>query len=180
MEIDPAIALVLRAAGAALFAAAALHKLLGFADFRVALADYRLVPWWASGVAARLVVVAELLTALLLASAVGRRLGFAAAAGLLVLYTAAIAVNLLRGRRHIDCGCFGSAHRAPLGGGLVLRNAALVALALAGLGPAAARPLVSADALTAAGGTLLLALLYASVNRLIENAPRLRALRSSS
>ena len=180
METDPAIALMLRGAGAALFASAALHKLRGFADFRVALADYRLVPWWASGLAARSVVAAELASAGLLVSPLARPFGFAAAAGLLALYTAAIAVNLLRGRRHIDCGCFGPAHRAPLGGALVARNAALGALAVAGLAPVAARPLVSFDAVTAAAGLLLMALLYASANRLLENAPRLRALRGES
>ena len=176
MSIDPAVVLLLRGAGSALFASAAFHKLRGFADFRVALADYRLVPWWASGMAARIVVAAELATALLLASPAARPSGFASAAGLLALYTAAIGVNLLRGRRHIDCGCFGPAHRAPLGGALVARNAGLAALAVAGLLPVVERPLVALDALTAAGGTLLLALLHASVNRLIENAPQLRAL----
>ena len=177
VRIDPAVVLVLRGAGCALFASAALHKLRGFADFRVALADYRLVPWWASGLAARGVVAAELASAVLLVSPMARPFGFASAAGLLALYTAAIGVNLLRGRSDIDCGCFGPAHRAPLGGALVARNAGLGVLAVAGLLPVAARPLVALDALTAAGGVLLLALLHASVNRLIENAPHLRALR---
>ena len=177
VQIDPAIALLLRAAGAALFAAATLHKLRGFADFRVALADYRLVPWWASGIAARCVVAAELAIALLLVSSAARPFGFAAAAGLLALYTGAIGVNLLRGRRDIDCGCFGPAHRAPLGGALVARNAGLGALALAGLLPVAERPLVALDAFSVAGGVLLLALLHASLVRLIENVPHLRALR---
>jgi hypothetical protein len=180
MQIDPAIALLLRAAGAALFASAALHKLRGFAYFRVALADYRLVPWWASGLAARSVVAAELSTAALLASPLARPIGFAAAAGLLAVYSLAIAVNLLRGRSQIDCGCFGPAHRAPLGPALLARNAVLGALALLGLAPIAARPLVALDALTAAGGVALLGLVYASANRLLENAPHLRALRGGS
>ena len=180
MSVDPVIALTLRGAGAALFAWAALHKLRGFAYFRVALADYRLVPWWASGLAARSIVAAELATAALLVSPLARPSGFAAAAGLLALYTVAIGLNLLRGRREIDCGCFGPAHRAPLGGALLGRNAALGALALAGLAPVAARPLVPLDALTAGGGLILLALLYASANRLIESAPHLRALRGES
>jgi len=177
--MDPVVALVLRAAGAALFLAAVLHKLRGFADFRVALADYRLVPWWASGIAAAGLVLAECTTAALLLSPLARPFGFAAAFGLLGLYGAAIAVNLLRGRRDIDCGCFGPAHRAPLGAGLVVRNALLAALALAGLVTPAPRPLVWFDALTAGGSVLLLALLYASSNRLIANAPRLRALRAT-
>jgi len=175
--IDPVVVLALRAAGAALFASAALHKLRGFAEFRVALADYQLVPWWTSGIAARALVAAECATAVLLLSPLARPTGFAAAAGLLALYGAAIAVNLLRGRRDIDCGCFGPAQRAPLGVGLVVRNALLAAVALTGLLPTVDRPLGGVDAITAAALVLALALLHAAASQLIANAPRLRSLR---
>ena len=177
---DPAVALVLRGAGAALFLSASLHKLGDFANFRVTLADYRLVPWWVSGAVARGVAAAELVTGAALLSPLARPFGFAAAAGLLALYTAAIAVNLLRGRRFIDCGCLGPAQRTPLGWGLVARNATFGGLALAGLAPVAARPLLWVDLLSAAGGVAFLAILHQSVSGLLANAPRLRALRGDA
>ena len=42
-----------------------------------------------------------------------------------------MAINLLRGRTHIDCGCFDSTLKQPLRWILVLRNAVLVLLLVA-------------------------------------------------
>ena len=52
------------------------------------------------------------------------------AAGLLVLFIAAISVNLARGRRP-DCNCFGQVRPAPISGITIVRNAGLLALAAA-------------------------------------------------
>lgn len=53
----------------------------------------------------------------------------AALAGfLLSCFTAAIVINLLRGRTELDCGCFGRSHNKKIGVGLVIRNAALIVL----------------------------------------------------
>jgi hypothetical protein len=52
------------------------------------------------------------------------------AASLLVLFAIAMALNLLRGRTNIDCGCFQSALRQPLEWRLVARNLGLAALAV--------------------------------------------------
>jgi hypothetical protein len=108
----------------------------------------------------------------------GARGGLAAAA-LLALYSAAIVVNLARGRREIDCGCFGPAQRQPLSPALVLRNGVLIALALVCALPAGVRALVPLDALTIAALVAFAALVHGGVNGLIANAPRLRALRGA-
>ena len=50
--------------------------------------------------------------------------------GLLVLFIAAISVNLARGRRP-DCNCFGQVRPAPISGLTVLRNVGLLAVAAA-------------------------------------------------
>ncbi|MEQ1895781.1 MAG: MauE/DoxX family redox-associated membrane protein [Vicinamibacterales bacterium] len=52
------------------------------------------------------------------------------AAGLLVLFIAAISVNLARGRRP-DCNCFGQVRPAPISGLTLVRNAGLLAIAAA-------------------------------------------------
>jgi hypothetical protein len=178
--IDPAIAAILRAALALLFVAAAIHKLRDLHAFRVALGDYELVPWPLTGLVAPGLVAAELAAAVGLLSPWARPWGFAGATGLLALYTAAIAVNLLRGRRSIDCGCFGPALRLELGAGLVARNALLIAGALAGLLPVAPRVLTPLDALPVVAGVVFLSFAYAAASRLLANAPALRALRSGS
>ncbi len=52
------------------------------------------------------------------------------ATGLLVLFIAAISVNLARGRRP-DCNCFGQVRPAPISGLTIVRNAGLLAVAAA-------------------------------------------------
>jgi hypothetical protein len=174
--IDPAISAMLRAALALLFVAAAVHKLRDLHAFRVALGDYQLVPWALTGLVAPALVTAELATAALLVSPFARPWGFAAAAGLIATYSIAIAVNLARGRRDIDCGCFGPALRIGLGGGLVARNAVLVAAAAVGLAPVAPRALGALDVATVTGALAFLAFAHAAAMQLVAGAAGARSL----
>lgn len=122
---------------------AALHKAADPVRFEGVLADYRLAPDFALPWLVRGIPLAEAACALALAIPASRAAGGLAAGGLLLVYAAAMGINLVRGRREIDCGCGGPPE--PLGWGQVLRNLALtaslapIALGLgAGLGPAAA------------------------------------------
>ena len=178
--IDPALVVVLRVTLALLFVTAALHKLRDLQAFRVALGDYELVPWPLTGIVAAGLAAAELGVAGMLLTPWARPWGFAAAALLLALYTAAVSVNLLRGRRAIDCGCFGPALRLELGPGLVARNALLIAGALTGLLPATARALSALDLLPIVASIGFLCAAQAAASRLLANAPALRALRGES
>lgn len=175
LTLDPVFSWLLRLGVALLFAAAAGHKLRDLEAFRAALGDYRLLPARATSLAAFALIALELACA---GGLVVSPRGGLAAAALLALYTAAIGANLARGRREIDCGCFGPAARQPLSWGLVARNAGLIALALIAALPVAPRPLVWLDLTTIAAGLALAALLYAASNTLLAHAPRLRALRS--
>jgi hypothetical protein len=176
LTLDPALSWVLRIGLALLFAAAAGHKLRDLEAFRAALGDYRLLPARATSLAAFALIALELASAVLLL--VSPR-GALVAAALLALYTVAIGANLARGRREIDCGCFGPAARQPLSYGLVARNTGLIALALVAALPVAPRALVWLDFTTIAAGVALFALVHAASNTLLAHAPRLRALRSS-
>lgn len=174
MAIDPAAHAALRLALAALFGWAALHKLRDLAAFRLALADYRLLPQRALAAAAPALLAAELAAAGALLAPGPAQPGAWAAAALLTLYAAAIVLNLARGRRHIDCGCAGPRARRPLSGALVARNALLAAAALACALPVSARALVWLDAVSVAGAVAALALLYAALDVALANAPGLR------
>ncbi len=174
MSADPVVAMALRAGAALLFAAAAAHKLRDLPAFRAALAGYRLLPATALAPAAWAFVGVELAVAVgCLVPALAPR-ACVAAAGLLALYALAIAVNLARGRRGIDCGCGGPGGRRPLGIGLVLRNLALAALLLGAALPSGPRPLVWLDAVTATTLLGAIALLYAASDVALANAARLR------
>ena len=167
--MDPLVAALLRSALALLFLVAASHKARDLGGFRATLADYHLLPEGASAFAAPLVAASEIAVAAALALPGLRLPAPLSAAGLLAVYTAAIAINLARGRRHIDCGCAGPIRRQPLSGWLIARNVALMAAALVCLLPPRPRPLVWIDALTLLGGVTGLAALYAAVDRLIAN-----------
>src|SRR5206468_184263 len=140
-----------------LFLVAASHKLRDPGRFRTTLAEYRLLPGAVVPLAAMVVIGIEIVVAIALLAPARRAPGPVAAAAVLVVYGAAIAVNLARGRRHIDCGCAGPAVRRPISGWLVARNAALAAAALTSVAPVRPRPLVWVDVLTVLGATGTLA-----------------------
>jgi Methylamine utilisation protein MauE len=174
-SVDPAAQLALRLALAALLAAAAAHKLRDGAGFRAVLRDYAILPDGLVGAASSSVPAAEAAIALGLLLSATRVAASLAAASLLSLYGVAIAINLARGRRAIDCGCAGPGGPRPLSGGLVARNAALAAAALACATPVAARPLGWIDAGTVVGALLAGVLIYAAADVALANAARPRA-----
>jgi hypothetical protein len=177
--MDPAIEIILRLAFAGLFGVAAAHKLANLAVFRAALAAYRLLPARLVTSGAFALVAAELAAAILCLVGRGRAAG-GAAAGLLILYAAAIAINLARGRRDIDCGCHGPSARQPIGAWLVARNFALGVAALALVVPTIPRALTLIDGVTILGAVASLAALYVALDRLSGNLPRVARLRGTS
>jgi len=175
-ELDPALHAALRCALALLWLVSAGHKLRDPARFRAALTGYRLIPAPAvRGFAAGIAGLELALGLALLAPATGPAPALATAA-LLALYALAIAANLVRGRRAIDCGC--GAQPRPLAEGLVLRNAVLIGIALAAALPATGRELVWIDATSILGGSAALATLYAAADAALANGVRSRGLRA--
>jgi ABC-type microcin C transport system permease subunit YejB len=117
------------------FAVALAGKLSGrdaFAAFTRSLRQMSVVPQGTVALAARASIAAEALVVVLLAIPVrgAGTAGFAVAAGLLAVFTGAIVSSLRRGNV-APCRCFG-ASSTPLGRRHVLRNAALIAVALLG------------------------------------------------
>lgn len=154
------IALAIRIFVALIFLTAAYGKLRHRLVFQGVVANYRLLPERAASVFALTLppVEAAVAAGLLFTSDSWPVL---AAATLLTLFAFAMGINIVRGRRHIDCGCFQSALKQTLSWTLVARNMG-VALLLASL---AAIPV---DVLTAFGaaeavltGTVLFVLLQA-------------------
>ena len=155
--LDPVLGLALRSSVALVLLSAAVHKLRDPAAFAAVVADYRLVPRASALVLSRLIILAELMVGATLPIARGAAVG---AFALFAMYSAAIAINLRRGRRDLDCGCAGPARRVPIGPSLLVRNAVLIAGSLAALLPSAARDLVWLDGVTLIASIAALALLY--------------------
>jgi thiol-disulfide isomerase/thioredoxin len=121
------IVLLARLILAAIFLLAAVAKLRDRARSRDALREFGL-PAALARPAAVLLPLAELAVAILLLPAAAARAAAAAALGLLCVFTAAIAVQLARGRKP-DCRCFGELRSSPIGPRTLARNAAFAALA---------------------------------------------------
>lgn len=177
--MDPVLAVVLRGALALLLVVAALHKLRDRDAFRATLDAYALLPSALSGAFAHAVPALELAAAVLLVSPRAAALGGVLAAVLFAVYAVAMGVNLLRGRRDLDCGCMGPGARSPVGPGLVARNLVLIVAALAaGCVPVHARALVWVDFVTVPLAVAVLAALYAAVERVLALAPTVASLRA--
>jgi len=176
--MDPVFDLIIRAALGLLFVVAAWHKLRDPRRFAATLGEYHLVPARFAPAAAACVVLAELGTVVALVR--WPRGGATAAAALLAVYGSAIAVNLARGRRHIDCGCGGPAANREIGAWMVARNAvvAIAALAAAVL-PMAAREMIWLDACTIVAATAMLAACWTATDHLVAQAPGLARLREA-
>jgi len=117
----------LRTLVALVFLSAAVGKMRHWLALQGVIANYRLLPDALVLPIAYLLPPAEAGLALWLFSGWAASSAAAGAAGLLCVFAVAMAVNLERGRRDIDCGCFQSALRQTLSWTLVWRNVCLAA-----------------------------------------------------
>jgi len=175
--LDPTLPHMFAALLAIVFLGGAWQKLRDMDGFAMAVEQYRLLPLsWAMPTAWAL-LAAEAVAGLLLLPLATRTAGAALALAVLAAVTLAVAINLLRGRHAIDCGCGGPEGGQHLSWGLVLRNGLLGLAAGLSLAAEAPRDLVWLDGLTLVAGTLALYGLYAAANQLMANRPRLMKLR---
>lgn len=116
------IALVLLVAG--------ISKLSGRREFIEAVRNYRLLPENLAIFVGRWIPVLEAMIGISLLLGILVSLTTFAAAALFVLFGIAVAVNLLRGRRNISCGCFGPQQNHHLTWILVARNMIFAILAV--------------------------------------------------
>lgn len=179
--LDPVASSALSAVLSVIFLTGAWQKLRDPALFQANIENYRVLPDSLAWLAAILLPLWELATGVLLLFDVTRTVGAALAIGLLSIVTAAVAINLLRGRTEIDCGCGslgGHVGDQALSWGLAARNGVLALAAVLVLREDAPRTLVWIDYLSVAGATLGLLGLYVTANQLMANHPRLHALRN--
>jgi uncharacterized membrane protein len=178
MNLDPTIVTIACVATATIFLGSAALKFSQPEEFLAAVESYRLVP------EAMAVALKWIVPALELAGAIGLVVAATRGAAALVLlfliavFTGAIMLNLGRGRRDLDCGCFGPLLRQSLSGWLVARNGLLALLVLAAFAPVDPRPQVSFDYLTIAAAATALVILYGAANYLLATAPKIAVLRT--
>lgn len=126
---EPLLTWGLRGFLALLFATAAVSKLTSIDEFHGVVRNFRLLPDRAARPVAMVLPVLELAVAAGLM--ITPLAAPAALVGALLLagFGAAIAINVMRGRTWIDCGCFRQGMKQRISWLLVARNAALTVLA---------------------------------------------------
>jgi uncharacterized membrane protein YphA (DoxX/SURF4 family) len=106
------------------------HKLCELNAFTRSISDYELAPASWSPALARGLMVTEFALGLGLLIALTRTPALILSVALLSVYTLAIAINIFRGRRDLNCGCSGPGGEQPIGDWLLGRNLLIIALGI--------------------------------------------------
>ncbi|HET7774848.1 MAG TPA: MauE/DoxX family redox-associated membrane protein [Azospira sp.] len=176
--VDPVFRHNLAAPLSVLLILGASQKLRDLPLFAAVVENYQILPAALSWPAAVLVAVAELLAGIGLPFLPWRAPAAALASLLLLLVTAAVAVNLWRGRDDIDCGCGGISRQPGLSWALVGRNGLLLLLLALTATGSPSRPLLWIDYFSVSAGTLALLALYSAGNLMLANTPQTLSLRN--
>jgi Methylamine utilisation protein MauE len=169
---DPMILAFTQAILMLIFLAGAWSKLRARETFEGVVYNYRLLPEFAVRPVSYLLPVIELAVGLGVAYAPTRPYAVIGALLLLTVFNIAIAVNLLRGRREIDCGCFSSVLKQRLSTWLIVRNTVLMGLAawLAWGAPQTVPSMGWLDWLVGLAAALLVAFIYMTASLLATQA----------
>jgi hypothetical protein len=179
--LDPALGYLIIVGIALLFASAGAHKLRDLARFADVFAAYRVLPNALARRLAWLIPSLELGVAAGLLWGPSRRTAVIAAFVVLIAYASGLGLNLLRGRRDLDCGCGTARNHRAIAAWMVWRNLILAAALGIALLPWSRRSFDLTDLLTVMGGLTVGVTLYAAVDRLLGDvAPKAMLLRSTS
>jgi MFS superfamily sulfate permease-like transporter len=109
---------------------ASVSKLLIFPEFVKTIGEFEIVPRRFATAGAWLIVFLELLTAIFFLGRIQLRFATYSAIALVSGFTAAIIINLVRGRFNLQCGCFTFWKKSKIGWHLLFRNLGLAGLAV--------------------------------------------------
>lgn len=178
MPNDPAITIISALVLSYIFVLAGLHKFQNLSEFRGTLENYQLFSERLLLPLSLLVPTLEIAAGLGLLILPGAGLAAMTVGLLLSLYIFAIAINLLRKRRDIDCGCLGPLQKQTLSEWLIVRNVLLLGLVYFVMDSGGQRQLQWFDWLVIMLATVAGCLFYNIGNQLLVNKDKLKLLRS--
>ena len=120
---------VLRSFLGIVFIIASIEKIAVPEVFAISVEAYQLVPIAFVNIFALIVPWMELICGVFLVAGIYPRASSILLSGLIGVFIVALLLALARGL-NIDCGCFGPAHRTPVGWGKVLEDAGLLLIGL--------------------------------------------------
>lgn len=171
MSVDPLLMAVLQVGLAGLLLSSAVHKLRAWPAFVASVRSYRLAPQGSSPPLAGLLALAEVALGSAVLFAPTRPGAAGGAAALFGVYLLAMAVNLARGRRTLDCGCSWAGRSGGLSSWHLLRNAVLMAWAAGASLPVtpAVREWGGLEVVTVGAAVMTLGLLYLAMDALLAH-----------
>ena len=161
---------------AVIFVQAVAHKIRAWPRFKASLAAYDILPDSMISLAAGILVGWELIT--IAGLVVWPAVGLSLAAMLLAVYALAMAINVVRGRTHIDCGC--GDEPAPVSWLLVGRNVLLISFAALAFRQSFDAVVMLPVIAIAFAGLVVAVVLYACADQLFANHGRYQRLWSES
>jgi Methylamine utilisation protein MauE len=178
MTLDPVLVHAAAGTMACIFLLGAIAKLVDVPLFTALMENYGLLPRWLLKPVAWLLPMLEGLAGVLLLPTATRLAGASLALALLAIVSGAVAINLVRGRRRIECGC-GGGDGLQLSEGLLARNAVLAVLLLVAMLAPAARATVWLDLVSTLMATLFMLGLLKAANLWLAHQSRLVELRNT-
>jgi hypothetical protein len=169
---DPTAVIFCQVSLALIFGLGAWTKLRNLEEFVGVVRNYRLLPEFAVQPVAYTMPFLE--AAIAVAILVGPARSYAAmgAFALLAIFAVAMGVNILRGRRYIECGCFRTVLKQRLSWWLVARNGVLMTLAaLVATVPVMARPIVVLDVYAGTMAAIVVVLFYVALGHVLSEPP---------
>lgn len=172
MTLAFSVSFTLRILLAFIFLCGAWHKISNTHQFVAQFHAYRLLPEPVLPAVTYALILIEVYLAVSL-PILGWLSSSFIAATLLTLYALAMAINLVRGRFYLDCGCGGPAKFSqPISWALVIRNGVLAIIAVVTTLPLAARALSPLDFSTMGLASTAAILMYCSIEQAILNRQR--------
>lgn len=178
MNFDPVLVHAAAGTMACIFLLGAIAKLMDVPLFSALMENYGLLPRWLLKPVAWLLPLAEAAAGVLLLPVATRFAGACLALALLAVVSAAVAINLVRGRRRIECGC-GGGDSLELSEGLLARNVVLAVLLLVAMQVPTDRATVWLDMVSTLMATLFMLGLLKAVNLWLSHQSRLDELRNT-
>jgi Methylamine utilisation protein MauE len=179
--VDPVAGYLIVWSIALMFASASFHKLRDMRAFAESVAGYRLFPAIGARAAALSTVLIEVAVVAMSLWPASRRMANLLGVCLLAAYAMAMALNLARGRKGLNCGCGAADEHHPIALWMVVRNLLLIGALGVAMLPWSVRAMTGTDLLTIAGGVTVAAGFYLIADRLFgENAALRYTFRSTT
>lgn len=129
MDVQPLVLTFFRFLLGTIFLSSFVGKASEPRRFATTLVDFKLIPGASAQPLAYFLISSELVIGILLLMGWQTRAAAVLCGGVLIIFTVAVALNLMSGHTNLECGCFGAKNAQKINLQLVSRNVSLTIVA---------------------------------------------------